>query len=134
LLRGIFTHKQEKDNILSSLKITGNKRKIIDEFSKNIEKFIFKLRDRDIKPIAIIAISIPNGLLKDYYRDKFVSGKDYCKSARYHYGEGIFKLMQKDSYINKSRVIFLDINNNYLKDLKRHFKRIIVLNQKLEVL
>ncbi len=95
LIRGVFIHQQEKENILNSLDISKEELKVINEFSNQIEEFINQLRERDIKPIAIIAISLPNGLLKEKYLSKFVSGKDYAQSARYHYEKGIFEVIKE---------------------------------------
>lgn len=108
--------------------------RIIDEFSNQLEEFIDQLRDRDVKPIAIIAISLPNGLLKEKYLDKFVSGKDYARSARYHYEDGIFEVIKEDTGEEFPRVIFIDLNMDYLDDLKNYFDRIVMLDYQLRVL
>jgi hypothetical protein len=124
IIRGIFIHKQQKDEILGSLNINSNDRKIIDEFSDKLNTFSEKLRRKDIKPIAIVAISIPNGLLKEKYIDKFVSGKNYSKSARYHYQDGVFEVIKERTGEKFPRVIFLDVNEMYLGELRKHFKEI----------
>jgi hypothetical protein len=134
LIRGVFIHRQEKENILNALEISEEEHRIIDEFSNRLEKFIDQLRDRDVKPIAIIAISIPNGLLKEKYLDKFVSGKDYARSARYHYEDGIFEIIKEDTGKEFPRVIFIDLNMDYLDVLKQFFDRIVVLDYQLKVL
>lgn len=134
LIRGVFMHKQEKENILTSLEIFEEEYRIIDEFSNQVEEFINQLRERDIKPIAIIAISLPNGLLKEKYLNKFVSGKDYARSARYHYEHGVFEIIKEETGEELPRVIFVDLNMDYLDDLKEYFDRIIVLDYNLRVL
>ncbi len=134
LIRGIFIYRQEKENILNSLEISEEEQEIINEFSRQLQRFINNLRERDIKPIAIIAISLPNGLLKEKYIDKFVSGKDYSKSARYHYEDGIFEVIKEETGKELPRVIFVDLNEGYLDDLKRYFDKIIILDYKLKVL
>ncbi len=132
IIRGIFIHEQERNVILESLDIDSEDKKIIESFSKKLKEFSNRLRKRDIKPIAIIAIAIPNGLLKDKYLDKFVSGKDYSKSARYHYEEGIFEVIKEKTGVEFPRVLFLDINKNYLNELKRYFDEIIILDYQLK--
>jgi len=134
LIRGVFIHRQEKENILSLLKISKEEYRVIDEFSHHLGKFIKQLQERDIKPIAIIAISLPNGLLKEKYLNKFVSGKDYGRSARYHYENGIFEVIKEETGKEFPRVIFIDLNMNYLNDLKKYFDRIVVLDYQLRVL
>ncbi|MGC8622249.1 MAG: hypothetical protein ACP5U0_10075 [Caldisphaera sp.] len=134
LIRGAFVHKLEKENIFKSLKISEEDKKKIEKFESKLKEFIDKLRDKNIKPIAIIAISLPNGLLKDKYIDKFVSGKDYARSARYHYEDGIFEILKEKTNEEFPRVIFIDINENYKTELKQFFKHIYVLNYKVEKL
>ena len=134
LIRGVFIHRQEKENILSSLEISEEEYTVIDEFSHQLDEFINQLRDRNVKPIAIIAISLPNGLLKEKYLNKFVSGKDYARSARYHYEDGIFEVIKEETGNEFPRVIFVDLNMDYLNDLKNYFDRIVVLDYQLRVL
>ncbi len=134
LIRGVFIHKQERENILGSLNVSEEEYIMIDDFSNQIKKFINKLRERDIKPIAIVAISLPNGLLKEKYLNKFVSGKDYARSARYHYEDGIFEIIKEETGEELPRIIFIDLNMNYLDDLKKYFDRINVLDYKLRIL
>jgi len=132
IIRGIFIYEQERDAILENLDISLEDRKAIETFSEKLKKFTDKLRERDIKPIAIIAIAIPNGLLKEKYLDKFVSGKNYSKSARYHYEDGIFKIIKEKTGEEFPRVLFLDVNRNYLNELKRHFDKIMILDYQLK--
>jgi hypothetical protein len=132
LIRGAFVHKLEKENIFESLKISEDDKKKIEKFESKLKEFINKLRDKNIKPIAIIAISLPNGLLKDKYIDKFVSGKDYARSARYYYEDGIFEILKEKTKEEFPRVIFIDINENYKTELKKYFKHIYVLNYKVK--
>ena len=134
LIRGIFLHNQEKEKILESLQISANELDIIKSFSDQLGEFVKQLQDKDIKPIAIISISLPNGLLKEKYLDRFVSGKDYAKSARYHYGNGIFELIKERTGKEFPRVIFIDVNKDYLDFLKKYFNKIIMLDYQLNVL
>ena len=134
LIRGVFIHKQEKENILDSLNISKEEYIVINEFSNKIDEFINRLRERDIKPIAVIAISLPNGILKEKYLNKFVSGKDYARSARYHYEDGIFEVIKEETGEKFPRVIFIDLNMDYLDDFKKYFDRIVVLDYQLRAL
>ena len=134
LIRGVFIHRQEKENILDSLQISEDEYGVIEKFCNQLAKFVERLEERDIKPIAVIAISLPNGLLKEKYLSKFVSGKDYAKSARYHYEDGIFEVIKEETDKEFPRVIFVDLNERYLADLKRYFDKIVVLDYHLKVL
>lgn len=134
LIRGVFIHKQERKNILHSLQLSLAQHKVVEEFEDRLTKFVEELRERNIKPIAIIAISLPNGLLKDKYLDKFVSGKDYARSARYHYKDGIFEVIKEETGEEHPRVIFLDLNMDYFKDLKQYFGKIVILEWKWKIL
>lgn len=134
LIRGVFLHKQEKEKILTSLKISEEEYNMIKEFSDQLDEFVNLLREKDIKPIAIIAISIPNGLLKEKYLNKFVSGKDYARSARYHYEDGVFEIIKEETGEELPRVIFIDLNRNYLDDLKEYFDKIVVFDYQLRTL
>lgn len=128
IIRGIFIHEYERNKLLERLCINEKDKMIIDSFSKKLKKFTDKLRERDIKPIAIIAIAIPNGLLKDKYLDKFVSGKNYSKSARYHYMDGIFEIIKEETGQTFYRVLFLDVNEKYIDELKKYFGKIRILD------
>jgi len=132
VIRGIFIHEQEREVLLENLDINSEDKKIIETFSEKLRDFTDKLRKRDIKPIAIIAIAIPNGLLKEKYLDKFVSGKNYSKSARYHYEDGIFEIIKEKTGDVFPRVLFLDINEDYLSELKRYFDKIVILDYQLK--
>ena len=134
LIRGVFIHRQEKENILDSLNISKEEYILIEKFTDKIERFVNQLRERNIKPIAIIAISLPNGLLKEKYLNKFTSGKNYARSARYHYEDGIFEVIKEKTGKEFPRVIFIDLNKDYLDDLKNYFDRIVVLDYQLRVL
>jgi hypothetical protein len=134
IIRGIFIHEQQRNEILESLNVDSNDRMIIDKFSEKLNTLSEKLRERDIKPVAIIAISIPNGLLKEKYTSKFVSGKDYSKSARYHYQDGIFEVIKEKTGQEFPRVILLDVNEMYSEELKKHLKGIKRLEVVLEPL
>ncbi|MEM3573637.1 MAG: hypothetical protein QXJ62_05360 [Nitrososphaeria archaeon] len=133
LIRGIFLHEHQRNEILSSLNSIESK-KIIETFSSKLKNFTDKLRDRNVKPIAIIAISIPNGLLVDKYKDRFVSGKNYSKSARYHYEDGVFEYIKENMQKSISRVLFLDLDKNYLKEIKNYFRKIVFLDYEFKVL
>ena len=132
VIRGIFVHEQERDELFKSLDIGSEDKKIIEAFSEKLKEFTNKLRERDVKPIAIIAISIPNGLLKEKYLDKFVSGKNYSKSARYHYEDGIFEIIKEKTGDEFPRVLFLDIDEEYLNEVKRYFDKIVILDYQLK--
>ena len=133
LLRGVFIHQQEKENIIKSLNIN---KKEIKKFLAELKNLTNNLRNKDIKPIAVIAISIPNGLLKDKYLDKFVSGKEYGRSSRYHYEDGVFEVLKEKTGQIVPRVIFLDLDlkEEYMKKLRRYFKKINVLEYELKEL
>jgi hypothetical protein len=133
-IRGIFIHEQQREELLKSLDIDVHNRKIIDKFSRELNRFSESLRRRDVKPIAIIAISIPNGMLKKKYINKFVSGKNYSKSARYHYENGIFEIIKERTKEEFPRVLFLSVNSNYLEELKKYFSKITVLDYQLKTL
>ncbi|WP_457550573.1 hypothetical protein [Archaeoglobus sp.] len=132
VIRGIFIHEQERNELLKSLDINSEDKRIIEAFSEKLKDFTNKLRERDVKPIAIIAIAIPNGLLKEKYLDKFVSGKNYSKSARYHYEDGIFEIIKEKTGETFPRVIFLNINEEYLSELKEYFDEIVILDYQLK--
>jgi len=131
VIRGIFIHEQEREELLKSLGINSEDKKIIETFSEKLKEFTNKLRERDVKPIAIIAIAIPNGLLKEKYLDKFVSGKNYSKSARYHYEDGIFEIIKEKTGKSFPRVLFLDIKEEYLSELKKYFDEVVILDYQL---
>lgn len=132
LIRGIFVHEQQRNEIINSLNISNGERKAIEKFSNDLKDFTEKIRQRDIKPIAIIAISIPNGLLIDKYLDKLVGGKNYSKSARYHYEDGIFEIIKENTEEEIPRVLFIDLDKNFVNSLKQHFDNIVVLDYKLK--
>lgn len=115
LIRGIFIHNRE------DLEFSEDEMKKIKSFSERIYDIAKLLINREIKPIAIVSVSVPNGFLVPHYNDEIVSGKDYGYSIRYHYGEGVYKLLDE----KKSRVIFIDYNKDYLHDLKKYFNKII---------
>jgi len=128
IIRGIFINETENHKLQRELDINQSEKEIIKNFSNKIKEFSNKLREMDLKPIAIIAIAIPNGLLKDKYLDKFVSGKDYAKSTRYHYEDGIFEIIKERNNKIIPRVIFLSLDEKYLKELKKNFKKIRILD------
>lgn len=126
IIRGIFIHNEKE--IFDVLNLNDDELDMIYKFKDLLKEFTKKLRDRNVKPIAIIAISIPNGLLKSKYVCKFVSGKSYGKSARYHYEDGFFEILKENNDQKYPRVIFLDINKKYQRDLEKYFKNIFVLD------
>jgi len=135
IIRGIFIHEEENSELRSHLKVNSEEdEKIIKHFSTKIEEFTNRLRERDVKPISIIAIAIPNGLLRDKYLNKFVSGKNYSKSARYHYQDGVFEVIKQIKGKEYPRVLFLDINDRYLEELKKYFRKIVILDYQLKTL
>jgi hypothetical protein len=133
-IRGIFIHEQQREELLKSLNIDIHDREIIDRFSSELNRFSENLRKRDVKPIAIISISIPNGMLKEKYVNKFVSGKNYSKSARYHYENGVFEIIKEKTKEEFPRVLFLDVNTEYLKELRKYFSKVTVLDYQLKTL
>jgi len=134
IIRGIFIHEEERGELLESLNINSEDKEVIEHFSKKIEEFTNGLRERDIKPIAIIAIAIPNGLLREKYQNKFVGGKSYSKSTRYHYQDGVFEIIKERIGEKYPRVLFLDINNTYIEEFKKYFHKIVILDYKLREL
>ena len=136
MLRGVFIHSQEKESILEALqiKVVKEENDIIEKFLEELNDFTTNLRNKDIKPIAVIAISLPNGLLKDRYLPKFVSGKEYANSARYHYEDGIFEILKEKEDESIPRVIFLDVKEEYVTKLKKYFDKINVLDYVLKEL
>jgi hypothetical protein len=115
LIRANYIHR------IKNIKLTQIEEKQLFNFNEHLQKISKKIAKSEIKPIAIISISIPNGLLIPHYDNEIVSGKSWGKSIRYHYNDGIFKGLQGE----KSRVIFIYYNNEYLDRLKNHFKNII---------
>jgi hypothetical protein len=134
IIRGIFIYEEERNKLMESLKLDQESNKVIKKFFKNMKEFTNNLRERDIKPIAIIVIAIPNGLLREKYVDKFVSGKNYSKSMRYHYQDGIFEVIKEKTGREYPRVLFLDINKRYLDELRSYFKKIIIFDYQLKEL
>ena len=134
IIRGIFIHEEERSELLKGLNVNSKDKKIIEHFSKKIEEFTNSLRERDVKPISIIAIAIPNGLLREKYLNKFVSGKNYSKSTRYHYQDGVFEIIKERIGEEYPRVLFLDINDTYLEELKKYFRKIVILDYQLRTL
>lgn len=127
IIRGIFIHEHESDKIKNYLGIGDKELKEIEEFKDKLQRLVDDLRNKDIKPVAIVSISIPNGLLKEKYKDKFVSGKDFSKSARYHYQSGIFEYIKEKLNQEYPRVLFLDCDKNYCKDIEKYFDTIYLL-------
>jgi hypothetical protein len=124
IVRGYYIH-DLANQIDSKFRLNTHEKEKMRGFVSKIKKVAQKLRDREIKPVAIISISIPNGKLSPYYDNEIVSGKAYGKSIRYHYSDGKFKLLSKKGDI-KWRVIFLDYNKKYLQTLRKYFSNIYV--------
>jgi hypothetical protein len=119
LIRAYFIHNKKE------LKLNHEEKIKLEEFSKKVIQISDELIKREIKPVAIISISIPNGKLSPHYDSQIVSGKSFGTSIRYHYEEGIFKGLDGEE---KSRVVFIDYNKEYLPQLKVHFNKIITYN------
>jgi len=122
IVRGYYIHNLTS-KINSIFSLSNEEKQRMNIFVKKIREAAQKLRDRDIKPVAIISISIPNGKLAPHYNDYIVSGKAYGKSIRYHYSDGTFKLLSTSNEV-KSRVVFMDYNEKYLPILRRYFTNI----------
>ena len=114
LVRGYFIH-DKKD-----LHLSNNEKNQLEDFSEKLFQISDNLRKREIRPVAIISISIPNGKLFPHYNSEIVSGKSFGKSVRYHYREGVFKALNGDS-----RVVFINYDEKYLPQLKKYFRKII---------
>ncbi|WP_297459168.1 hypothetical protein [Thermococcus sp.] len=123
VIRGIILHENHRKMLLKSLGMSGHE-EVLTRFSNLLKEFAGGLRNKNIRPIAIIAISIPNGLLWEYYMDDFVSGKNYGRSARYHYADGIFKVIREREGKTFPRVVFLSLDEEHLKTLEKYFPRI----------
>jgi hypothetical protein len=117
LIRAYFIHNKKE------LKLTEIEKQKLEEFSKRVIKISDKLAQREIKPVAVISISIPNGKLTPHYDSEIVSGKSFGRSIRYHYKDGVFKGLSQ-----KSRVVFIYYDDNYLSQLRKHFRKIITYN------
>ena len=72
-------------------KLSNDEVKQLNEFNDALNNISKKLSKSEIHPVAIISISIPNGLLVPHYDGEIVSGKSWGKSIRYHYRDGKFK-------------------------------------------
>jgi len=132
IVRGYYIHNLA-DDISSRFNLSTEEKEQMSQFINRIEEATQKLSERDIKPVAIISISIPNGKLSPYYDKEIVSGKAYGKSIRYHYKDGNFKLLSTNKDI-KSRVVFLDYNEKYLETLRKYFKKICVFETKQKII
>ncbi|NVM55741.1 MAG: hypothetical protein HWN66_18725 [Candidatus Helarchaeota archaeon] len=128
IVRGYYIH-DLADKINSSFDLSDKEKKKMGQFIDKLKKAAQKLREREIKPVAIISISIPNGKLSPHYDNEIVSGKSYGKSIRYHYEDGKFKLLSTNKDV-KSRVVFLDYNKKYLGALRKYFTKICVFETK----
>lgn len=117
------------ENINSHFDLNEKEKDKMLKFFYRLKEAAEKLRDREIKPVAIISISIPNGKLTPHYDKEIVSGKSYGKSIRYHYRDGKFKLLVEDSDV-KSRVVFLDFNKDYSDKLAEYFTTFYVFETK----
>jgi hypothetical protein len=124
IVRGYYIHKLEK-KIDVSFNLSTDDKQRMNRFLGSVQEATQKLRDKNIKPVAIISISIPNGKLSPHYDNEIVSGKNYGKSIRYHYEEGEFKLLESTNGA-KSRVVFLDYDEKYLKTLRKYFTKMYV--------
>jgi len=128
IVRGYYIHNLA-EKINSGFDLTDKEKEKMSQFIDKLNEATQKLRKREIKPVAIISMSIPNGKLSPYYDKEIVSGKSYGKSIRYHYKDGKFKLLSTDNDV-KSRVVFLDYNKKYLDILRGYFTKIYVFETK----
>jgi len=128
IVRGYYIHNLV-DKINSSFDLNNKEIKKMIQFMDKIKKAARKLREREIKPVAIISISIPNGKLSPLYDKEIVSGKAYGKSIRYHYSDGKFKLLSTRDDV-KSRVVFLDYDEKYLETLRKYFTQMYMFEIK----
>jgi hypothetical protein len=128
IVRGYYIHKLS-EKIDSNLNLNASEKQKMNRFLSKVKEAAQKLREKNIKPVAIISISIPNGKLSPHYDDEIVSGKSYGKSIRYHYEEGKFKLLDSSNG-TKSRVVFLDYDEKYLETLGKYFTKIYVFETK----
>jgi len=85
LIRRYFIH-NDKDN-----KLKNDEVQKLNKFNDALINISEKLSKSEIHPVAIISISIPNGILVPHYNMEIVSGKSWGKSIRYHYNDGKFK-------------------------------------------
>jgi len=124
IVRAYYIHNL-KDAIESKFRLTEEEKNKLTIFIGQIKKVSEKLRKKNIRPIAIVSISIPNGRLSPLYDEEIVSGKNYGKSIRYHYQNGIFKLLGSNRE-TKSRVVFLSYDPSYKDKLRGYFRNIYV--------
>jgi len=124
IVRAYYIHNL-KDTIESKFGFNEEEKNKLTTFNEKIKQVSEKLREKNIKPIAIVSISIPNGKLSPLYDKEIVSGKSYGKSIRYHYKDGSFKLLSSNGE-TKSRVVFLCYNSDYENELTNYFSNIYV--------
>jgi len=129
IIRGIFIHEHEGDSILNELGINSKGRSHIREFSERLKQFTNELLDKAMRLIDVIAISIPNGLLKEKYINDFVSEKDHGESVRYHYREGgIFKFVKKATSEEIPRALLFNFCEEYKSALREKISGIKILD------
>ena len=128
IIRGLFIYQLNKKDIMATLDLNDSDMAEIDDFRSKINQFADYLRALNIKPIAVIAIALPNGLLSGEYLDKIVGGKDYGATTRYHYGDGIFSVIKKETNKEYPRVLFVDLDSNYETQLRKQLGEIQVLD------
>ncbi|HPT62426.1 MAG TPA: hypothetical protein PLN81_12685 [Bacillota bacterium] len=134
IIRGLFIYQLNKKDIMATLDLNDSDMAEIDDFRSKINQFADYLRALNIKPIAVIAIALPNGLLSGEYLDKIVGGKDYGATTRYHYGDGIFSVIKKETNKEYPRVLFVDVDSNYETQLRKQFGEIHVLDINTKVI
>ncbi len=134
IIRGLFIYQLNKKDIMATLDLNDSDMAEIDDFRSKINQFADYLRALNIKPIAVIAIALPNGLLSGEYLDKIVGGKDYGATTRYHYGDGIFSVIKKETNKEYPRVLFVDLDSNYETQLRKQFGEIHVLDINTKVI
>lgn len=134
IIRGLFIYQLNKEDIMARLNLSGSDIAKIDDFGSKNSEFAAYLRALNIKPLAVIAIALPNGLLSGEYIDKIVGGKDYAATTRYHYGDGIFSVIKKETNKEYPRVLFVDVDSNYETQLRKQFGEIHVLDINTKVI
>ncbi len=109
VLRGLLIHKLERDELIRELDLTPDEVNVIEEFERKIREVSDQFKDR-LNTVALLLISIPNGLLEEKYKGAFVSGKGFGESARYHYSiddYGYFKYILERGGRAIPRVVLL---------------------------
>jgi len=128
IIRACLIHK-EVDQYTELMNFSKDERAKLTEFKEKIKEISKKLEERNILPISIIVISAPNGFLAPDYDEKFVSGKSFAESVRYHYEEGQFKNLG-----DKPRIIFNYIDDRYKDRILDMFNNVFLLGSKGKII